>query len=361
MEVESDPRPVAAQQESTAAQTTGCPHRFRWRDMNPIARYFTLERAVPALAAFPLSAFVLYQGAAVARTAAPEGDILPAAAGLMAMAVAALLAAGAVEYFRILRSLHRPNRAVQLLHGSALGALSCGVVYLAPGREWIALALIPGLAVASELRDSRAQLRDRSTCRTDPTLPVDIEEGMRAWTGEWQRRPTPKPTTVDDESWKCPHFLVWREARPWVIAEFFVHRLVYLAYLGGVWMLLLAVLVNASAFETEFLDNPIKVLVLLLGVPSVLNLIAVGEWRSGGTLHRSPIGTYVWCAVAYAVTAVLAGWAAQVLDRPYLWAVAPLSAAAVYLMVWRASLSTDPATCRTEPGLHPRAEARRRT
>lgn len=325
--------------------------------MNPIARYFTLERAIPALGAFPLSAFVLYQGAVAARTAAAEGDPLSAAAGVAAVAAAVLLAVGAVEYFRMLRSMHRANRAVQVLHNVSLAVLSCGVVYLASGREWIALALIPGIAVAGELRDSRAQLRDRSTCKEDPSFPEDVEKGMRAWSGDGERRPVAAPAAEDDQSWKCPHFLTWRELRPRAIAEYFAQRLLRFAYLGGTAMVVLAVLVNAPAFAMGQ-SNTIGVLVLLVGVPLLLNRIAYAEGNASAYMHRQPTTVYALSLLAYAATAAVAGLAAQVLDRPYLWALVPLAACMIAQMLYRAVRFSDPATCRSQPGPLPVMQAR---
>jgi hypothetical protein len=58
------------------------------------------------------------------------------------------------------------------------------------------------------------------------------------------------------------------------------------------------------------------------------------------------------------MTAGLAGWAAMVLDRPYLWAVAPLALASIYATLWRAVLYSHPSECATRPDLHPIVRAR---
>lgn len=324
--------------------------------MNPPTKYYVAEVVVMAIGAILVAGWCLAEGLIALRSSFPDGDFDVALAGFLATLIAVPLALGGLESLRAVRSLHRPHDAVYYLHNAALVVVAAGLIGLAPGREWIVLAVIPALAVANDLRTSRKYLRDRSTCRTDPTLPPEILAGMRKWATD--RPVDPDLAAAEAEERKCRHFIEWRHLRPWALVEFFVHRALRVAYLCGAAVLYLAVLRNYSAFLADIAGDDFVVMVLLVLVPLALNGFAYNEWHSGPYLHRLPVMYYVWSIAAYALTAALAGRAATTLDRPYFWALVPLAVASIYLTLWRAALYSDPRSCVAKPELHPRVRAR---
>jgi hypothetical protein len=354
----SDPQITVETAHSTepghAARVTRCPHRIRWGDMNPATKYYMAEIVVMAIGAILVAGWCLAEGVIALRGSLPGGDFDLALAGFVATLLALPLALGGIESLRGVRSMHRPHDAVDYLHNAALVVMVVGLIVLASGREWIVLAAIPAMAVANDLRTSRKYLRDRSTCRTDPTLPPEVLAGMSTWTAD----PPVDREIAAVEGRLCWHFIEWKHLRPWALVEFFVHRALRLAYLGGAAVLYLAVLVDYSAFLADLPGDDFVVMTLLVLVPLALHGYAYNEWRSGPYLHRLPVMYYVWSIAAYALTAALAGRAAMTLDRPYFWALVPLAAASIYLTLWRAALYSDPRSCETQPELHPRVRAR---
>ncbi|THV21688.1 hypothetical protein [Glycomyces paridis] len=334
-----------------SARRPACPHRVPWRDMNPIAKYFTLEQAIPTYAALAVAVLWFFKGPAILAEAMADFALPGLMTSAVAVAIAVALAAGAAESLRTARSLHHPDKTVYGLHQIALIAFGVVLIGAAEGREWILLAAVPAFCVYTDHRQSRAILRPRSTCAAEPDLPEGVAAGMYTWTYD----DPPKPPADSDE-WECPHELEWKHLRPWAIAAFFVHRWTRLGYFFGAAAVVFAIQVNAA----EFAFGPIGeggVYGVFIFVPIVLNSIALHEWQTPGA-HRGPLAIYVWAIGAYLLTGALAGWVALVLDRPYLWALAPLALAAAYRVVWKYAVATDRAECRTKPELHPRLQAR---
>jgi hypothetical protein len=239
--------------------------------------------------------------------------------------------------------------------------LLAGLIALAPGREWIVAAAVPALGVASDLRSSRIYYRDRSTCRTDPTLPPVVLSAMLKWSDDAPADQSHSRPETGVEVRVCPHIIDWKRLRPWGVAEWIVQRIIRLAYFGGTAVVLLTVAFDSAELLTFGLDDRFQELLLLVVLPMFCNLLALSEWRSGPQMHRLSVATYAWSIAAFAMTAGLAGWGATVLDRPYLWAIVPPALASIYLTLWRAVLFSHPSECETRPELHPRIRARLKT
>jgi hypothetical protein len=324
--------------------------------MNPLARYFSLESAVMATGAVSMAALVVTEAVIVFHDAMSIGGRL--VPPLLALLIAVPLALGGFESLRGLRGYHRPNDAVYYLHNVALAVLIAGLLALAPGREWIVAAAVPALAVASDLRRARVYYRDRSTCRTDPTLPPVVLSALLKRSDDAPvDQPDSRPEAgVEDQV--CPHIIDWKQLRAWGVAEWIAHRVIRLSYFGGTAVVLLTVAFDSAELLTFGLDDRLQELFLLVGVPMFCHLFALSEWRSGPQMHRQSVAIYAWSIAAFAMTAGLAGWEAMVLDRPYLWAFVPLALASAYLTLWRAALYSHPSECETRPELHPRVRAR---
>lgn len=342
---------------SRAIPRPGCPHRIRWRDLNPVAKYSTLENLALTVGSVPVAVLCYAEGVNGMRHALQSGSPEGLVVSLLAILVSVPLALGGIVSLWTNQRLHRPNAAVHRLHTVAFVVLVAGLIALSPGREWILLAAVPALAVMLDLRDSRARLRDRSTCRIDPTLPPEFLAAALKWSDDGLAEDPRPHSGAGTEERVCPHYIVWKQLRPWAFAEFLVQRAIRSAYFGGTAMLLLAVWGGSDQLPTGTLDDRLAMLSLVV-VPLVLNLIAFNEWNSGPNMHRQQIVVYVWCIVAFGSTAALAGWTAVLLDRPYLWSIVPLAACSMYLTLWRAALYSDPQTCAFEPELHPRLRAR---
>jgi hypothetical protein len=357
--VEIAPGTEPTQAASRAIPRPGCPHRVKWRDFNPVAKYFMLENLALTIGAVPVAVLCFALGVNGMREALQLGSSEKAVLPFLAILVSVPLALGGIASLWSNQRFHRPNAVVYVLHTVAFVVLVAGLIALSRDREWILLAAVPGLAVMNDLRDSRARLRDRSTCRTDPTLPPEFLEAAFKWSDDGPAEDSRPPTRTGTGEWVCPHHIVWKQLRPWAFAEFVVHRAIRFAYFGGTAMLLLAVWHGSDELPTGPLDDRAAMLALVL-VPLVFNLIAFNEWNSGPNMHRQQVVVYVWCIVAFGSTAALAGWTATVLDRSYLWSIVPLAACSIYLTLWRAVLYSDPLSCENEPDLHPRVRARLR-
>jgi hypothetical protein len=252
--------------------------------MNPAARYFTVEIAVLAIGAILVAVLCFAEGVVALQDAMSAGGWL--VPPLLALLVAVPLALGGFESLRGLRSYHRPNDAVYYLHNVALAVLLAGLVALAPGREWIVAAAVPALAVASDLRSSRVYHRDRSTCRTDPTLHPDVLAGMLKWSDDAPALESDSRPDAGVEGRVCPHTIAWNQLRPWAMAEWIVHRQLRLAYFGGAAVVLLTAAFDSAEVLTFGLDDRFQELLLLVVLPMFCNLFALSEGRSGPQMHR---------------------------------------------------------------------------
>ncbi|THV21689.1 hypothetical protein [Glycomyces paridis] len=350
------------QPESTAPHPTprgapACPHRILWRDKNPVAKCLAAEETVIAVAAIAMAVLCFVGGPAFVledrAVSEPALVLIYAAAFIPAW----MLGLGAVEILRGQRRMHSTDSGVYGLHLAAFLLLLLVLIVTAHGREWALLTALPAFRVVMEHRWSRKVFRHRSTCAAEPGLPHGLAESTSKWTDDGPAE-APRPPADDGEDWRCPHFTDWKELRPWAIAEFFVHRWIALGYFGGVGILLATVVVDRSAYLIDPIDELIGVFGVFVLIPLVFNLVANIEWRLREGAHRESLGTYLWSVSAYAITGTLAGWSAQLLDRPYLWAVAALAAVALYLTLCRYRLYTDLSECRSRPELHPRLQAR---
>ncbi|PRY61085.1 hypothetical protein [Glycomyces artemisiae] len=356
--------PQAPAAASHAARPRACPHRLRWADRSFLSKYATARYALIAVAALAVAPACMVEGSQALR--AGFGDDVDFRTrfgmflGVLAMFAAISLAAGPVEYFRTLRSAHRPNRRVFILHNVGLLVLAGFVLNMLPGREWLVFALVPALLMMQILGALRLQLTERTDCAADPGLPLMLRRSRRGVLPEpdtdEERTFTYGPRVVADgfDSWECPHTTWWRQVRRRAQIHALFANAAQVVYLLGAVATGTALVVNDDRLGIPELEGVALVPFVVLAVLAVLNNLAYQAASAGPHLHRAPMYVVVWSTIGYLLTASLAAWTAVLLDRPYMWAVVPLALYLTYLLVDRTITQTPVSQCQNRPGLHPR-------
>lgn len=353
--------PAAA---SHAARGRACPHRLRWRDRSFLSKYATARYALIAVAALAVASACMVEGSQALRAGLGDAVDLRTRFGLflgvLAMFAAISLAAGPVEYFRTLRSAHRPNRRVFILHNVGLLVLAGFVLNMLPGREWLVFALVPALLMMQILGALRLQLTERTNCAADPGLPLMLRRQRRGVLPEpatdEERTFTYGPRVVADgfDSWECPHTTWWRQVRRRAQIHALFANAAQVVYLLGAVATGTALVVNDNRLGIPELEGVALVPFVVLAVLAVLNNLAYQAASAGPHLHRAPMYVVAWSTIGYLLTASLAAWTAILLDRPYMWAVVPLALYLTYLLMDRTITQTPVSQCQNRPGLHPR-------
>ncbi|MEU6250974.1 hypothetical protein [Glycomyces sp. NPDC047010] len=357
----AEPQTPAAPTRAAAAH---CVHRVRWSDRAFLSKYATARHSLVAIAAFAVAAGCMAEGAQAMSAGLDSAADFQARfgmyLGLLAMFAATTLAAGPIEYFRTLRSAHRPNRRVFILHNIGLMALGGFVFTMSPDREWLVFVLVPPVLMMQFLGALRLQLTERSSCAADPELPLVLRRARRGV--------QPEPATDEErthsfghrvvvegfDSWKCPHMMWWRQLRRRAQLQTLLADGVQNVYLLGAIAVATALVVNDDRLGIPELEGVGLIPFVLVAVLAVLNNLAYQAAIAGPHLHRAPMHVVVWSAAAYLLTASLAAWTAVQLDRPYLWAVVPLALYLTYLLMERTVTQTPASQCKARPGLHPR-------
>ncbi|NUQ89052.1 MAG: hypothetical protein HOQ43_11390 [Glycomyces artemisiae] len=352
--------PAAA---SHAARTRACPHRLRWADRSFPSRYATVKNVLLAAAALAVAAGCMAEGARALQAGLGDAADFSARFGLylgvLAMFAATTLAAGPIEYLRTLRSAHRPNRRVFILHNIGLIVLAGFALTMSANREWLVFALIPPVLMMQLLGALRLQLTDRTACAADPELPPVLQRARRGVQPEpatdKERADAFGPRMVIEgfDSWACTHMVWWRQLRRRAKIRGLFADAVQSLYLLGSVAAATALVVNDERYGIPEMEGVEVIPFAAVCVLAVLNNLAYQTATSGPHMHRPPGYVIAWSAVAYLLTASLAAWTAVLLDRPYLWAVVPSALYMIYLLADRALTQTPLSQCQARPGFHP--------
>lgn len=354
-----DPAP-----DSRRLRTAACRHRLRWRDLAFMLKFRLVYQVFFSVAALAVALGCLIDGGTVLRAGLGASDGLLILRGGVELALFPLLSVGPLAYLRLWRSPHRPGFAATWTHVFAWFVLAALLGLIADGREWMLLLVFPAYMVGVELRSLRGMLTDRSTCATDPTMPI----ALRLFTTEGERWPVtdemrtalfgPRVVEPGFDSWRCPHALFWDDVRPKAKFEWTAWKASEILYWMGLTLTFSAMFVHDDRLiaASPIHLHPLAPLVAL-GVFAYVLQLANRAVHNGPLFHRGPTVLFVYGTVAHLLVAALASVMALELDRPYFWAVPVLALTQAYLVVALWVTQTPWSRCAAEPELHRTAQA----